>query len=187
MTRSPWDPASTLETHEHATCARRRRRRHRRACTARANRRRRPHRAGIREVAFPIDRTGYHVGTYFRFRRVRKGSGDLLRRDRARRRLEDHERRVGFPADLRRRRHDVDRLRDGVTIESRSGVGRHRRSEQPPDDVVRRRRLQEHRRRQVVPEDGPRAIAARGAHRDRSRQRRRRPRRVQRVALRSRR
>ena len=90
-------------------------------------------------------RAGQHRRAHRRLRRrARAGTARRdLRRDRERRRLQEHEPGHVVDADLRsRRRDDVDRRHRRRAVEPERRLGRHRRSEQPPELVVGRRRLQ---------------------------------------------
>ena len=116
-------------------------------------------------------------GRIVRRRGVRAEPGDLLRRHRARRRVEDDEQRHDVRGAVPGSGADVDRRRHRVAEQSGSRVGRYRRIEQPPEHVVGRRHLQVDRRRQDVHEHGPAHVALHQPHRDRSAQQRHRVRR----------
>ena len=108
----------------------------------------------VRRAAFPVDRPGVDVGPHRRPRRLRSEPGDLLRRHRARRRLEDDQQRRDVRGAVPGPGADVDRRRHRLAEQSGPRLGRHRRVEQPPEHVVGRRRLQVDRRRQDLHEHG---------------------------------
>ena len=98
-------------------------------------------------------------GPHFRHRRLRRQHQYLVRRHRARRRVEDREQRDDVRAAVPGSGSHVDRRHRRVAEQSRPRLRRHRRVEQPPEHVVGRRHLQVDRRRQDLhqhrPEDSP--------------------------------
>ena len=148
---------------------------------------RRPHRRGVRETPLPLHRTGDHVGPHLGLRRVRGESGDLLRRHRAWRRLEDHQQRRAVHAAAPGQGAALDRRRRRPAEQSERRLGRHGRGEQSPDVIVGRGTLQVHGRRQDLHARRPARLEAYRAHRDRSAQSGHRLRRGGRSAVRARR
>ena len=141
----------------------------------------------VRVAALPADRTGVDVGPDHRPRRLRAEPLDLLRRHRARRRVENHQRRHHLRGAVPGAGADLDRRHHGVAEQSGSGVGRHRRVEQPPEHELGRRRLQVGRRRQDVAQHGPENLALHQPHRHRPAQQRHRDGRGDRQPVRTRR
>ena len=125
-------------------------------------------RIAVRRAALPPDRPGVDVRPDRRPRGLRSQSVALLRRHRARRRVEDHEQRDDVRGAVPGPGPDVDRRRDDLAVQPRSRLGRHRRVEQPPEHVVGRRRLQVDRRRQDLHQHGSARVAPHQSHRHRS-------------------
>ena len=119
-----------------------------------------PPRRPVRRPALPLDRSGGDVRPHRRPRGLRGEPGDLVRRHRARRRVEDHEQRHDVRGAVPGPGTDVDRRRRRLAEQSGPRLGRHRRVEQPPEHVVGRRRLQVDRRRQDLQQHGPQDLAA---------------------------
>ena len=130
-------------------------------------------RAGIRQIALPVDRPGHDVGSYFRSRHLRGQPGDLVCRDRSRRRVEDDQQRRDVHAALSGSGTDRDRGCGRVADQSGSRVGRHRRIEQSAEHVVGQWHLQVDRWRYDVHVDGATAVEAHQSHRHASYQQRR--------------
>ena len=99
-------------------------------------------RPGVRGTALPVHWTRDDVRPHFGPGCVRSESGDLLRRHRSQRRLEDGQQRRDVRGAVPGHRADFDWRRHGLAEGSEPGLGRRRRVEQPADDVVGRRRLQ---------------------------------------------
>ncbi len=109
----------------------------------------------IREAALPIDRTGDDVGPHLGSRGLRGESGDLLRRHRARRRVENRQQRRDVRSAVPGHGPDLDRRRHGLAEEIRTSSGSARgESNNRQTHVVGRRRLQIDRRRQDLAEHG---------------------------------
>ncbi len=131
-------------------------------------------RGSARRAALPIDRASLDVRPDLRSRRLRGEPGDLLRRDGARRGLENHQQRDDVRSAAPGPGCDVDRRRHDLSEQSRSRLGRDRRVEQSPEHVMGRRRLQVDQRRQDLRQHGAAHRQAYQPNRHRSSQQRHR-------------
>ena len=144
-------------------------------------------RRAVRRPALAADRAGVDVGPHRRHRRLRAELQHLVRRHRARRRVEDREQRHHLRGAVPGPGPDVDRRHRRVAEQPRPRLRRHRRVEQPPEHVVGRRRLQVDRRRQDLHEHRPQDLAPHQPHRHRPARQRHGVGRGDRCALRTRR
>ncbi len=111
-------------------------------------------RRSVRLAALPADRAGLDVGPHLAPGRLRGQPGDLLRRHRPRRRLEDRQQRDHLRGAAAGPGPDVHRGRGGLAVQPGPGLGGHGGVQQPPEHVLGRRDLQVRGWRQDVREHG---------------------------------